>query len=182
MSRRPSRDRSALQKLYGCAVGSDDKGDTRAWADRHWLSAEHRALGFELSAYGVDVFNLKAEVIKALVWMCWAGAGLWIAADIQDEDVGTTKLKVDAWLALLRAADHLGAEHALIKGSRCLGVPSEKVDMVKSELVHRLLTVTCRTKFYMRQITLPRSVKSHQRLRFGEERSGPGDWCVQQQG
>src|SRR5215831_20554468 len=143
MSRRPSRDRSALQKLYGHAVGSGDKSDTRSWADRHWLPAEHRALGFELSAYGVDVFNLKAEVIKALVRMFWASAGLRVAADIQDEDVGTTKLHVDAWLALLRAADHLGAEHALIKGSRRFGIPGEEVDMVENELVHHLLAVAC---------------------------------------
>src|SRR5262249_49183284 len=144
----PSRGRGALQKLYGHAVRSGDKSDTRTWADRHRLPAEHRALRLELGAYGVNVFNVKAEVIKALVWMCWATAGLRVAADIQDEDVGTTKLKVDAWLALLRAADHLGAEHALIKGSRCLGVSSEKVDMVESELVHHLLAVACRTKFF----------------------------------
>src|SRR5262245_58884260 len=146
-ARRPSSDLGALQKLYRHAVRSSDKSDTRTWADRYRLPAEYRALRFELSADGVNVFNLKAEVIKALVWMCWANAGLRIAADIQDEDVGTTKLKVDAWLALLHAADHLGAEHALIKGSRCLGVPSEKMDMVESELVHDLLAVAFRTKF-----------------------------------
>jgi hypothetical protein len=65
ITRRPSRDRSALQKLYGYAVGSGDKSDTRAWADRHWLPAEHRALGFEFSAYVVNVSNLKITLPRS---------------------------------------------------------------------------------------------------------------------
>src|SRR5262245_23548423 len=75
-------------------------------------------------------------MIEALMGMARAGAGLGVLADVEDEDVGAAELQVDARLALLHGADHLGAEHALVEAGRRFRVAGEQVDMVEGEFGH----------------------------------------------
>jgi long-chain-acyl-CoA dehydrogenase len=64
------------------------------------------------------------------------GTSLRVLADVQNEDVGTAELQVDARLALLHGADHLGSEHALVEAGRRFRVAGEQVDMVEGEFGH----------------------------------------------
>ena len=57
--------------------------------------------------------------------------------DRGDEDVHAAEFEVDARLALLHAADHLGAEHALIILRGSLRIRAAQVNVVISELGHR---------------------------------------------
>src|SRR5262245_59248963 len=96
---RGSCNRRTLQQLDRDAFGSGEEGDARSGPDRHRFTREDRALGFEVGADGVDVFDLQPEMIEALVGMRRPCAGLRIAADVKDEDVGAAEFQVDARLA-----------------------------------------------------------------------------------
>src|SRR5262249_18021826 len=73
-----------------------------------------------------------AEMVEALI----GRGGRWINAvarrDRRDEDVGAAKLEIDARLALLHAADDLGAEHALEPLRGRLRVRAAQVDVIPS--------------------------------------------------
>src|SRR5215467_9114565 len=54
----------------------------------------------------------------------------------RDEDVGTAELEVDTRLALLRGAQDLGAEHALVPLRRLLRIGAAQMDVVIGERRH----------------------------------------------
>jgi hypothetical protein len=50
--------------------------------------------------------------------------------DRRDENVGAAQLEVNARFALLHAADHLGAEHALVPLGRRFGIGGTQMDVI----------------------------------------------------
>src|SRR5262245_65114181 len=80
---------------------------------------------------------------------------LGILADIENEDVGTAELEIDARLALRHAANDLGAEHALIKRGGRFRIAAEQVNVVEGELLHRASLVGSRLVSRARRLPLP---------------------------
>ena len=77
----------------------------------------------------------------------WTSSTTGIAAiagcDRRDEDVGATELEVDARLALLHAADDLGAENALEPLRGRLRVRAAQVDVIPGVGRHFLVSPVC---------------------------------------
>src|SRR5437773_208999 len=109
---------SALEELDRDALGSGQEGDAGAGSNGFRAPREDNSLGLQVRAHRIDVLDLESEVVEALVGMRRPGARLWILAHVQNKDVGASQLQIDAWLALLHAADHLGTEHSLVEGGR----------------------------------------------------------------
>jgi hypothetical protein len=70
-----------------------------------------------------------------------ACAGLRVARDIEEEDVGPAELQVDARLAALVGADHLGAEHRLEIAGHAFRVQREEMDVVEGVLRHDIVSL-----------------------------------------
>src|SRR5262245_66469657 len=78
-------------------------------------------------------------MVEALIGRHWCGVNAVAGLDRRDEDVGTAELEVDARLALLHAADDLGAEHALEPLRGRLRVRAAQVDVIPGVGRHLLL-------------------------------------------
>ena len=68
---------------------------------------------FLRSAASVDAADRETEVIEAAIGYARRRIGAVAVRHRSDEDIGAAKLEIDARLAVLRAAQNLGAEHFL---------------------------------------------------------------------
>src|SRR5262249_28057997 len=111
--------RVAIEQLDRHAFRRAQEGDAHTRAHRCGVAGELDTLGLELGDHGVDAADREPEMIEALVGRDRRRIDAIAGRDRRDEDVGAAELEVDARLALLHGADHLGAEHAFIPlGSR----------------------------------------------------------------
>jgi hypothetical protein len=75
-------------------------------------------------------------MIQTLVGGCWWRIDTISRRDLGSKDHRTPKLDIDAWLTLLRGADHLGAEHALKPLRHSLRIRSAQVDVIPGKSRH----------------------------------------------
>src|SRR5262249_23656407 len=80
--------------------------------------------------------------------------------DRRDEDVGAAELEVDARLALLHGADHLGAEHAFIPLGGRFGIGGSQMDVIPGVLNHGSISVGCRGAWLTADRAAAKSEKS----------------------
>src|ERR1700728_1181338 len=99
----------ALEQLDGHAFGPADEADAHAWPRRGRLLGELDALGLEVGGDRIDTTDRKPEMVETLVGRGRRRIDAVTGRDRGDEDVGAADLEVDARLALLHGADHLGA-------------------------------------------------------------------------
>src|SRR5215471_10125722 len=112
----------AIEQLDRYPLRRAQEGNADAWTHRRRLPGELDALGLELGDDGVDAADREAEMIEALVRRDRGQIDAVAGRHWRDENVGATELEVDARLALLHGANHLGAEHALVPLGRRFGV------------------------------------------------------------
>src|SRR5262249_12561815 len=102
-------------------------------------------------------------MIEALIGRDGRRVDAAVGRDRRDEDVGPAELQIDARLALLRGADHLGTEHAFVIPRGRLRVGAPQMDVVIGEVGHRVppgrsasvpvptFVSSCRTDVYERR-------------------------------
>src|ERR1700745_4240562 len=134
----------AIEQLDRHPLRRAQEGDAHARPHRGRLPGELAALGLELRDHGVDAGDRESEVIEALVGRDRRRIDAIAGRDRRDEDVGAAELEVDARLALLHAADHLGAEHAFVPLGGPFRVGGAQMDVIPGVLGHGLLSVGCR--------------------------------------
>jgi len=102
-------------------------------------SCEIDALGLQIGDDGVEVLHEQAEMIEALIRRHRGGIDAVAGLDLGDEDLAAAELQIDARLALLRRAEHFGAEHALepLGGAFRIGRP--QMDVVEGDVGHGVL-------------------------------------------
>src|SRR6516225_2261772 len=126
----------AIEQLDRHALGRAQEGDAHPGPHRGGVAGELDALGLELGDHRVDAADREAEVIEALVGRDRRRIDAIAGRDRRDEDVGAAELEVDARLALLHGADHLGAEHAFIPLGGRFGIGGTQMDVVPGVLDH----------------------------------------------
>src|SRR5215467_3712188 len=126
---RPSH-RPALQQFDRDPLRAADEAHPHARAHRGRLLGELDALAFEFGGDRVDAGNRQPEMVEALIGRGRRRVDAVAGLDRRDEDVGAAELEIDARLALLHAADDLGAEHALEPLRGCLWVRAAQVDVI----------------------------------------------------
>ena len=136
--------RLAIEQLDRHPLRRAQEGDAHARPHRGRLPGELDALGLELRDHGVDAGDREPEVIEALVGRDRRRIDAVAGRDWRDEDVGAAELEVDARLALLHGADHLGAEHAFIPLGGRFGIGGAQMDVVPGVLDHGSISVGCR--------------------------------------
>src|SRR5215470_5212673 len=126
----------AIEQLDRHPLRRAQEGDAHARPHRGRPPGELDALGLELRDHGVDAGDREPEVIEALVGRDRRRIDAIAGRDRRDEDVGAAELEVDARLALLHGADHLGAEHAFIPLGGRFGIGGSQMDVVPGVLDH----------------------------------------------
>jgi hypothetical protein len=101
-------------------------------------------LGLELGNDRIDAADAQPEMIEALIRGGRRRVDTVAGNDRRDEDIDAPELEVDARLALLHAAEHLGAEHAFVVRRRRLRIGAAQMDMIIGELRHDDCSVFCR--------------------------------------
>src|SRR5262249_60704623 len=128
--------RVAIEQLDRHAFGGAQEGDAHPRAHRGGVTGELDTLGLELGDHGVDAADREPEMIEALVGRDRRRIDAIAGRHRRDEDVGAAELEVDARLALLHGADHLGAEHAFIPLAGRFGIGGSQMDVVAGVLDH----------------------------------------------
>src|SRR5579862_2579526 len=126
----------AIEQLDRHAFGPADEADARAGPHRGRLAGELDALGLQIGGDGVDAAHRKPEMIEAAIRRRRRGIDAVTGFDRGDEDVGAAELEIDARLALLHGADHLGAELLLEPLRHRLGIGGAQVDVVPRVFRH----------------------------------------------
>src|SRR5262245_25949075 len=108
------------------------------------LLRELHTLFSEIRRDGIDSRDGKAEMIETLI-----GGGRRRIDTISRRDLGrkdhrSSKPDIDAWLALLRRADHLCAEHALKPLRHALRIRSAQMDVIPGKIRHWRSPMTAR--------------------------------------
>src|SRR5215471_10138061 len=126
----------AIEQLDRHSLGRAQEGDAHPRPHRGGVAGELDALGLELGDHGIDPADREPEVIEALVGRDRRWVDAVAGRDRRDENVGAAELEVDARLALLHGADHLGAEHAFIPLGGRFGIGGSQMDVVPGVLDH----------------------------------------------
>src|SRR5262245_22720643 len=129
-------DRIALEQLDRNAFRRAQEGNPHARPHRGRLLSELDALALELGDKPVDAADREPEVVETLIWRHRRRIDAVARRHRRDEDVGAAELEVNAGLALLHGADHLGPKHALVPLGGRLGIGGSQMDVVPSVLGH----------------------------------------------
>src|SRR5262245_52729824 len=78
----------------------------------------------------IDARDRKAEMVETLIGRDRRRIDAVTGIDLGQKDLGSAEPDVHAWLALLRRADHFGAEHALEPLRGGLRIGCAQVNMI----------------------------------------------------
>src|SRR5258708_34892718 len=134
--RRPGSSGIAVDQLDRDPLRRAQEGNTHAGANRGGLPAELGALGLELGDDRIDAAHQEPEMIEALIGRNRRRIDAVARRHRRDEYIGAAKLEVNARLAALHGADHLGAEHAFVVAGGRLRIRAAQMDVIVSELGH----------------------------------------------
>src|ERR1700675_3815422 len=126
----------AVEQLDRHAFRRADEADAHAGPHRGRLAGKLDALGLEVGGDGVDAAHRKPEMIEAAIRCRRRRVDAVAGFDRGDEDVGAAEFQVDARLALLHGADHLGAELLLEPLRHRLGIGGAEVDVIPGVFSH----------------------------------------------
>src|ERR1700722_10057881 len=126
----------AIQQLDRDAFRAADEAHPRAGPHRGRLAGELDALGFEICRDGVDAADREAEMIESAIRCGRRRVDAVAGFDRRDEDVGAAEFEIDARLALLHGADHLGAEFLLEPLRHAIRIGGAQMNVVPRILRH----------------------------------------------
>src|SRR3569833_321565 len=131
--------RVSLEKLDRNALRAAQEADLDAGPRHVRLGREFDALRLQRGDHGVEVLHEQPEMVEALIGRHRRDVDAVASLDRSDEDIAAAELHVDARLALLRRADHLGAEHALEPLGRPFRIGRTQMNVVEGDVGHDAL-------------------------------------------
>src|SRR6202140_2513430 len=126
----------AVEQFDRHAFRRADEADAHPGPHRGRLAGEFDTLGLEVGGDGVDAAHRKPEMIETAIRRRRRRVDAVAGFDRRDEDIGAAEFHVDARLALLHGADHLGAELLLEPLRHRLGIGGAQVDVIPRVIRH----------------------------------------------